>query len=556
LSICGIAAWAGGAAAAAYLFWSKFPPSAEPLRPLPLSASTRVVLGFTAVLVGGILRFVVLNRVPEPMWVDDLSLIRPALGLHGSLSDFADTIREAPYGVVKPYGTVGVLYLEAYRASLELWGTTVFGVRFPSALAGAVSLLTGALLGRALLPAGGGMLSALILAGLRWQLILSRWAWSMIVLAPIIDLSALLLIAASRRRSRWLALGAGLVAGVGAHVYLSAWAAGVALTLFALWPVNYGVCHPDERDRVDGRSRRMARAAAFVCGFAIAAAPIFLFHEGRRADYFSRTTSHNVFLEIRRTSSLMPPLAAAVDAVAAPWFLADPSARNDLPERRRLPLLLGVAVAIALLRALRRPRDAVSGLILSHAVATLLAVVAGGQAHNPNGSRFAYLTSIAGIAGAAGVMWLVSVALRRGPGVAHLATVVAVGVISVQGVLGARDALLVWPERRETFDAFSAQDTLIGRAASRWGRYGAILMEPGIGHSSLAYGAIKSYSLDADTVDRAPAPYRSFRVRIANPTTPADSLEGERLIEVVQDEWGREWARVLARRAPEFDRQR
>jgi ABC-type nitrate/sulfonate/bicarbonate transport system permease component len=64
----------------------------------------------------------------------------------------------------------------------------VFGVRFPSALAGAASLVTAALLGRALLPSGGGALAALILAGLRWHLILSRWAWVMIVLAPIVEI--------------------------------------------------------------------------------------------------------------------------------------------------------------------------------------------------------------------------------------------------------------------------------------------------------------------------------------------------------------------------------
>lgn len=542
-----LSALAGGVAAGVYVLWSRSSSSVEPLRPLALAASTRALLCAAAVLVGGALRFAAIDRIPEPMWVDDVSLIRPVLGLHGSLADFADAIRAAPYGVAKPYGTVGVLYLELYRASLALWGTTVFGVRFPAALAGTVALVTGTLLGRALLPAGGGTLTALILAGLRWQLILSRWAWIMIVLVPIVDLAALFLVVARKRRSRGLSLLAGLVAGIGAHVYLSAWTAGMALGLFALWPLDDEDPEPRAPGRVDRFRPRIARAAFFAAGFALAAAPLFLLHQGRRVSYFARTSDHNVMLEIRRASSLMPPAAAAADALAAPWFLPDPSARDDLPGRHRLPWFLGVAVVIAVLRALRRPRDAVSAFILANALAGVLAVVAGGQADNPNGSRFAYLTTAAAVAGAAGALWLVGLVASRRPAAAKLAATVAVGVISVEGMIGARDALLRWPERRETFDAFHAQDTLIGRAASRWGPYGTIRIEPGIGHSPLAYAAVQTYALDPDAPARAPAVERAISLRIARPATSPDGAARERVVEVVRDDWGREWARVLAR---------
>ena len=87
-----------------------------------------------------------------------MSLIRPALALSGGLSDFADASRPAPFGVAKPYGSVGVLYLEGFRASLKAFGTTVFGVRFPAAAAGVASIVTVFFLARALLPAGGASL--------------------------------------------------------------------------------------------------------------------------------------------------------------------------------------------------------------------------------------------------------------------------------------------------------------------------------------------------------------------------------------------------------------
>jgi hypothetical protein len=541
-----LAALAGGAAAGAFVLWSRIPAAGAPLRPLALPAWALGALVAAAIVAGAALRFAALDREPEAMWVDDVSLIRPALALRGAPPDFANAIRSAPFGVPRPYGTVGVLYLEGYRAVLRLWGTTVFGVRFPSALAGVASLVTATLLGRALLPSGGGALAALILAGLRWHLILSRWAWVMLALAPIVDVATLLAIRArepGRRGPAW-ALGAGLVAGIGAHVYLSAWPAGAALAFFLLLPS--GDSARSRPPRVDAARSGLLRAAAFGAGFAICAAPLFLFREGRVAPYFARTADHNVFLEMARQKSSMPPVAAAADTLAAPWFLSDPTPRHDLPGRRRLPWPLGVAVAIAFARAFLRPRDAVSGLLLAHGAVVLLAVVAGGQADHPNGSRFAYLASLAAVAAAAGVLWLVGLlpAARR-----RAAALAAVGMVAVLGVLGARDALIVWPERPETFASFHGQDTWIGRAASRWDAYGPLAIEPGIAHSALAFEAIRGYRLDPDVLARGRGGGRPLlRSRLVHPGTAPDS--DERVVERVVDPWGKEWARVLSRREP------
>jgi len=542
LLIAVAAVLAGVAAAGVFRLWSRIPAAAEPLPPLPLSSGTRAGLTAAALLIGAALRFAALERVPEPMWVDDLSLIRPTLALRGSASDFANATRDAPYGVARPYGAVGVLYLEAYRASLKLWGTTVLGVRFPSALAGVASLITACLLGRALLPTGGGTLVALILAGLRWHLILSRWAWCMIVLAPIVDLATLLVLEARRRRRPGLALAAGLTAGVGAHVYLSAWTAGAALTLFALWPLEEAPEGAEGQIGSRALRRRAAWAAAFVAGFSLAVAPIFLLKEGRRASYFARTRDHNVALEIARTKSWMPPFAAAADTFAAPWFLPDPSPRNDLDGRRRLGVLLGAAVAIAFGRALLRPRDRFSGLLLAHSAAVLAAVVAGGQADHPNGSRFAYLSSIAAVSAAAGVLWVVGLVppQRR-----RAAAIAAVGALAIGGVLGARDALVRWPDAPETFDGFHGQDTRIGRAAARWDGYGTVEIAPGIGHSPLAIEAVRRYRLDPGPGGPA-GPREALRVRIVAPAAAVGP--GERVVERIGDDGGKLWAVVLASR--------
>lgn len=530
-TVCG-AVVAGGLAAAAFLLWSRTPSATAPLEPLPIRRGALIALAAAAILAGTVLRFVSLSRLPEPLWIDDLSLIRPALALSGAPSDFADSIRAAPYGATEPYGSVGVLYLEGYRAALRLWGTTVFGVRFPSALAGSLSLVTAALLGRALLPAGGGALAALALAGMRWALILSRWAWNMILLAPIVDVATLLLVSARRRRRPALAAAAGLVAGVGAHVYLSAWPAAAALLLFAAWPSPGG----------EGLRERLRRASAFAGAFALAAAPLFLLREGRAAPYFARTADHNVWLEMARTGSALPPVAAAADTFVAPWFLPDPTPRHDLPGRSRLGWLLGIPVAVALGRALLRPREAFSALLLAHAIAVLAAVVAGGQADHPNGARFAYLTSLAAVAAAAGWLWIVG---RVRPDRRRVAALAAIGALAVAGALSARDALVRWPAHRATFDGFHGQDTLIGRAAARWDTFGQVQLEPGLGNSHLAIEAVRAYRLDPDS----PPSVRSSvlpRLRARIVAADAEPSSGERVVERVRDSFGRDWAKVLA----------
>ncbi len=209
------------------------------------------------------------------------------------------------------------------------------------------------------------------------------------------DVASLLALRARRRSSPAAALAAGALAGLGAHVYLAAWIVVAALAAFVAWPQG-------------APSKGKLRLAGLVlAGFALAAAPLFFLREGRRVPYFSRTGDHNVVTEIRRQGSLLPPLAAAADAIGGPWLLSDPSPRNDLPGRRRLGWILGLPVLVALCRSIRRPREDVSALLLAQAAAALAACVAAGQADSPNGARFAYLIGPTAVAVAAGTLALV-----------------------------------------------------------------------------------------------------------------------------------------------------
>ena len=526
---------AGGAVAAAIFVWSGRPAFDGRLEALPFSRRALAALALAAVAGGVAARAAWIESVPWPMWVDDVSLIAPAQALTGTAADFADPLRAAPYGLPRSFGTVGVAYLELWRLALRAFGVTVLSVRLPSLFGGILSLVTAALLGRALLPRGGGTLAGLILSGLRWSLILSRWGWVGIVLAPLVDAATLLLVVSRRRARTAPAAAAGLVAGLGAHVYLSAWVAGAALALFAAWPVR-------------GDRGRLRRFAAFTLGFAAAAAPLVLARAPGAPAYFARASDHNVAMEVRR-AGLRPLVSTAADALAAPWLVPDPTERHDIPGRSRLGWILGIPVAAILARALLFPRDELSAWLLAHAACAFAAAVAAGQATHPNGYRFAYLTTVAAVAAAGGVLWLLAAipALWRRP-----AALAAIGLIAAAGLVAARDAILVWGESRETYDGFHGQDTLIGRAAARWDRYGDVRVDPGLGfdprtHSPITIGAVRANRLDPalDARFRAGgADRRAFRV--ARPAAAAEP--GERAVERVRDGWGRDRAVVYGRR--------
>ncbi|HEY6929251.1 MAG TPA: hypothetical protein VJA66_06210 [Thermoanaerobaculia bacterium] len=533
-----VAAGAAGAAAAAaglFFLWSRsLAGRAEPAG-LALSGRALVFIAILSIGSGAFFRGAFLARLEIPQLEDEVNLIGPALGLSGTWADFANSIRPIPYGVPNPHEMIGVIYLRALRRSLVAWGTTPIGLRFPSLAAGVISLVTGTLLGHALLPAGGGAMTALILAGMRWHFILSLTGWHSIWIAPLADLSALLLIAARRRHAAVPAFLAGLLVGLGCHLYLSAWIVSAALAAFA-------VCPDAERpEAIAGRARR---GAVFAAGVLVAAAPLFLFTEGRVVPYFGRASRHSVFAEMRYTRSPAPLFAAAADAAVSPWLLPEPEGRHDLPDRSRLGPIVGAAVAIGLAGALVRPRRERSALFLCHAAAAFAAAVAAGHAGLPNGFRFGYLTTVTATAGAAGVLQLTSLAR---PAFARAAALAAVGLLAASGALGVRDALLVWPYHRATFDSFHGEDTLMGIAAARWAPYGAVSVAPRLGRSDLTIDTVRRYRLGSERwPDPASGRPRAFRIAGAG-TMP---VGGERIVERVRDPWGREWSVILGRAEP------
>jgi hypothetical protein len=523
---------AGGAASALFLLWSRSAFGAAEPAALPFQPAILRWAAVGVVLTGAAVRIAFFARLRFSFLIDEVNLISPALALSGTWKDMANSIRPIPYGVTNPHEMIGVVYLEALRGSLSLFGTTATALRALSILGGVASLVTATLLARALLPPGGAMLAALTLAGLRWHLILSVSGWHSILIAPLCDVAALLLLRARRGRGVLTsAFAAGVSLGLGAHVYLAAWIAAAALLGFALWPQN----------RREAGVHRVGRAAGYLAGFLLAVSPLFLLDSGREVPYFGRASRHNVLREMRYASSITPVFAAAADALVSPWFLAEPEGRHDLPHRSRLGWILGVPVALAFSRALAHPRNDLSGLLLSHAAAGFAAAVLGGQAGLPNGFRFGYLATVTAVAAAAGIgqlLGMIQPAARRAAALAFL------GLLAINGVVGIRDAFLQWPEHRATFDSFFGQDTLLGLAAARWEGYGSVTVERGIGQSDLTIDTVRRYRLEVPRSEPGNYALASRRFHLAR--SGAEPMSGERIVERVRDGWGREWGVLIS----------
>ncbi len=530
-----VAAAAACVAGGLFFLWSETSASREDPVALPFGRATLVLLAAAAILAGAWLRFARLDRVPWPVFIDEASLVAPAIQLEGRWCDFRDSIRPAPYRF-GAFTMVGVLFLEGYRSILNLFGTTVFAIRFPAFVTAALTLVTAALLGRALLPRGGGALAAVTLAGLRWHMNLSRWAWCPTTMTLTTDVGTLLLLAARRRSNAALAAAGGFAVGLGAHVYLAAWPAAMALLGLAFWPSPEGPFRP--RGRL---------GAGFLLGLALAVAPLFLLREGRVLPYFNRASDHNVFKEMRYNRSAMPLFAVAADALASPWLVADPTPRHDLTQSRLG--LLAIPLAVVFGQALLRPRRDLSALLLLQAGGAFAASVAGGQSGNPNGLRYGYLTTLTAVAVAAGVLALLR--LVR-PERRRVAGILALGALAVAGAVGAAGSLR-WARDRGTFDGFHGQDTLIGRAALRWDALGPVRVGHAVPHDPVTIYAIRRYRLDTDArvIEGARPDFWTARpavraFRIERPDTPAQP--GERVVERIHDGWGRAWGVVLARK--------
>jgi hypothetical protein len=362
---------------------------------------------------------------------------------------------------------------------------------------------------------------------------MSQWGWNAIVLTPILDLAALSMLGA-RRRNRILFAGlAGIVVGLGAHIHLAAWIGGAGLGLWAVWPSAKAIT-----------LRRRALLGAFFLGGLLLATIPFL-RDDPLGHYFVRVAqSSRVPMTVPTTTRAWWRAETAHAALTAPWWTGDLVSRHDLPGRFRLDWIVGTALAAALLRAVLTPRDELSAYLLASAAAGFLSTMAWGRGGTPNSYRYSYLSTTTALAAASGALWLLSaVPFSRRRGAAYM----VMGGFAISGALGAREALLVWPEHRATFDGFGGWDTLVGQAAARWEPYGPVRVDPSIGGAPIVFENVRAFRLEPSTwTAQGPASVLATSLRIVGPGVRPGSWE--RVVERIRDGWGREYGQVLATR--------
>jgi len=106
-----------------------------------------------------------------------------------------------------------------------------------------------------------------------------------------------------------------------------------------------------------------------------------------------------------------------------------------------------------------------------------------------------------------------------------------------------------WGQIRPTFDSFIGQETLVGRAALRWSRYGRVRLESSLVYSPLVVGTIERLAIAPRSEADGPRPSSSQAARQFRFVAPgSNAATAERIVERVRDAWGREWAVVTGGR--------
>jgi hypothetical protein len=171
-------------------------------------------------------------------------------------------------------------------------------------------------------------------------------------------------------------------------------------------------------------------------------------------------------------------------------------------------------------------------IVLAQGGAALAASVLGGHRGVPNGFRFGYLSDFTAVAAAGGALWTILLVRRAAR---PLLAIAVAGLLAAGSILSARDFFRDFGGS-PGLDP-SGEDTVVGRAAVRWQRYGTVEVDPALIHFRGMVSAIRRYRLDPD--DRGLPPHlpvtsptnREFRV-----VPPGAILrEGERAVELVRN---------------------
>ncbi len=327
----------------AALIWIGIPAaSAEPASRLSRSGEGLAIAGLT--ILAAAARLIWLDRLPFKIDGD-------AAAFALSAADFLTLDPPPLFATGWQAHTNVYFWLESW--SLRLWGRTVFGLRFGSALGGTLSVPAIWWLGREVGGPRLGLLAALALTALPFHLVFSRVGTEVIQMSWITPLVAVCLLRGWREdRWRWSIAGGALI-GLSQYIYPGA----RLIPLLAAAQIGLMALFPPERQRSWRRVNRSIGGAALGC--ALIYGPIVPYYLAHPQLYTQRIAIVSIFAsgwlaEQLRTRPLLNVLGEQIWRAYLPFHY--PVGGSPLwyvwPQYLRpIDAVLSLAGAVAIIRA-------------------------------------------------------------------------------------------------------------------------------------------------------------------------------------------------------------
>lgn len=296
-----------------------------------------IVLVAAVMLLATFFRFWRFLEFPPGVWFDEAVTSGDALWI---LDNDRTTIwRETNFGRA-------TLFLYMLIASFEVFGYTIFAMRFVPAIAGLAAVFAFYFLARWLVGPVPALVATALLAVSRWAVTFSRVSWEA-ALQPLFEIMAVyFFVRALETRGRlgyffWFMAGGSLAAGI--YTYLAFRFVPIVMAMFLLYIAA---------TRWDLIWRSRTGILVYGVSFVIVLAPLANFALNNQDQFLERTREVNVFREVDEKDTYAPLRSNVQRSVEMINVRGDHNGRHNLPNAPMVDELTGAVFILGLAAAL------------------------------------------------------------------------------------------------------------------------------------------------------------------------------------------------------------
>ncbi len=307
-----------------------------------------IVLISLTVIIAGILRFWNLQNIPPGVWPDEAMNANDALW----------TIDSGEYRLFYPdnNGREG-LYMWLIALSFQLFGVSIWSLKFFSALVGTVTVLAVYLLAKEIFrreideikASYIGVVAAFLTATSFWHINFSRIAFRAILAPLLMTLSLYFLLKGFRSGKLFNFILSGTFLGLGLHTYIS----------FRIVPLLFAVpllLFLSDRIRRREFKRYLLAVSLFLAFAVISALPMGLYFYQNPDDFMGRTGQVSVFDAEEPVRELTKSTLLHLGMFN---FYGDPNWRHNYSTHPMIPLPVGILFLVGLVAFTGRSFDSV-----------------------------------------------------------------------------------------------------------------------------------------------------------------------------------------------------